>query len=78
MKNEGILSTHLKYFEKCPEKTKIKTLNLSNNKITDIAIILNECVNVENLILAKNFIINIRIKKSLKNLIKLIVPTNKI
>lgn len=72
------MTTHLKYFETCPEKQMIKTLNLSNNKITDITIILSECSNVENLIFSKNFIINVKVKKPLKNLSKLILAHNKI
>lgn len=47
MKNYGITTPLINdYFMKCKEKLKIKSLNLSNNKITDIQVILNECLNL--------------------------------
>jgi Leucine-rich repeat (LRR) protein len=79
MKNYGINTPLINdYFTKCKEKLKIKSLNLSNNKITDIQVILNECLNLEALMVSKNFIKTVKITKPLKNLTKFVIFSNKL
>ena len=56
MKNVGITSGHLDYFKTCSEKGIIKSINLSDNKIASISAVLENCENIEELIVAKNFI----------------------
>lgn len=74
MKNFGLTTNLINdYFGKSLEKLKIKTLNLTNNKLTDIQIILNECLNLEILMLSKNFIKNVVFIKPLKNLTKFVI-----
>ncbi len=79
MKNFGLTTNLIKqYFTKNPIALKIKTLNLNNNKIADASVIFVECLNIENLMVSKNFITNINVTKPLKNLTKLIAFENKI
>lgn len=79
MKNYGITTPLLNdYFSKCKEKLKIKTLNLSNNKINDIQVIVNECSNLEALMVSKNFIKTLNLTKPLSGLSKLVLFSNKI
>jgi len=76
MKNFGITSAHLDYFKSCTDRLLIKSINVCDNKIVSIDSILNYCENVEELIVAKNFIKEIKIKKNLAQLRKLIADEN--
>lgn len=79
MKNCGITTPLLnEFFAQNKQKAQIKTLNLSNNKITDIQVILKECLNMEALLVSKNFIKDINIVQPLKNLKKLVAFQNKL
>ena len=79
MKSYGITTPLMNdYFPKCKEKLKIRSLNLSNNKITDIQVILNECLNLDALMVSKNFIKTVHFTKPLNNLTKFIIFSNKL
>lgn len=76
MKNVGVTTAHLDYFKNCDERLKIKSVNLSDNKIANISALLESCERIEVLIVSENFIKEIRIKKNLPNLTKIIAYSN--
>lgn len=43
MKNVGVTTAHLDYFKTCDERLKVKSINLSNNKIANISVLFESC-----------------------------------